>query len=377
MTTAMVTQRPAPLALPEIQDLAGHFLKSGLFSDVRDESQAVVKILAGQEIGVGPFAAMKNIFIIKNRTVMAAELMASQVKASGRYDYRVIEHTERICTIAFLQAGEEIGRSTFTWADAERADLSRKETYRAWPRNMLWARAMSNGVRWHCPDIFGGATFYTPEEAHLSVSFAEDGSETVETPLATEPWDPLIGTTTEGVDYIQARDGKFWTPSECKVHGHWTQTSQRDGSVWVRCTETGTPNGAHFNADGYCVHGPRELLGVEIESLALDSEMSAVTDTVAAEASTVESAKISRSDLKIFARWLSDYELTADDITKITGPMAKSGKPAVSIYIAETTPEDKPMLARLWTLLHAAYVRHHGEEPETVPPEIEAQEGEG
>ena len=32
------------------------------------------------------------------------------------------------------------------------------------PRNMLFARAMSNGQKWYCPDAFNGATVYTPEE---------------------------------------------------------------------------------------------------------------------------------------------------------------------------------------------------------------------
>jgi hypothetical protein len=29
---------------------------------------------------------------------------------------------------------------------------------------MLFARAMSNGVRWFCPDVFSGNTVYTPDE---------------------------------------------------------------------------------------------------------------------------------------------------------------------------------------------------------------------
>jgi len=29
---------------------------------------------------------------------------------------------------------------------------------------MLFARAISNGVRWYCPDVFSGAAVYTPDE---------------------------------------------------------------------------------------------------------------------------------------------------------------------------------------------------------------------
>ena len=31
-------------------------------------------------------------------------------------------------------------------------------------RNMLFARAISNGARWYCPDLFSGNPVYVPEE---------------------------------------------------------------------------------------------------------------------------------------------------------------------------------------------------------------------
>jgi len=64
------------------------------------------------------------------------------------------------CTIEFYEDGRAIGRSRFTIEDAKRAGTKNMDKY---PRNMLFARAMSNGVRWFCPDVFGQAV-YTPEE---------------------------------------------------------------------------------------------------------------------------------------------------------------------------------------------------------------------
>jgi hypothetical protein len=39
---------------------------------------------------------------------------------------------------------------------------------------MLFARAMSNGVKWFCPDVMNGSTVYTPEE--LGADVDEDGN---------------------------------------------------------------------------------------------------------------------------------------------------------------------------------------------------------
>jgi hypothetical protein len=47
--------------------------------------------------------------------------------------------------------------------DAKAANL-KGENWTNYPRNMLFARAVSNGAKWFCPDLFGGAPVYTPEE---------------------------------------------------------------------------------------------------------------------------------------------------------------------------------------------------------------------
>src|SRR3990167_7021515 len=66
---------------------------------------------------------------------------------------------------------ESIGVSTFTVADAKAAGTQNLTKF---PRNMLFARAISNGVRWFCPDVFSGSAVYTPEELGAIVD-AETG----------------------------------------------------------------------------------------------------------------------------------------------------------------------------------------------------------
>ena len=144
--------------------------KSGFFQDTRDASQAMVKILAGQEMGFGAFASMSGIFIIQGRPSIGANLMASAVKGSWRYDYRVKEMSDSVCEIQFFERTggklEPIGVSKFTIEDAKKAQTKNLDKF---PRNMLFARAISNGVKWYCPDVFNGAAVYTPEELGAEV----------------------------------------------------------------------------------------------------------------------------------------------------------------------------------------------------------------
>jgi hypothetical protein len=144
----------------EIQVMAKAFAESGMFTDAKQMGQAFVKIQAGQEIGIPPFAAMSGIHIIQGKPTLGAGLIASAVKGSGKYDYKVPQLDDKICSIDFYQGSEKIGNSTFTIEDAKKALTKNIDKF---PKNMLFARAISNGVKWFCPDVFSGPV-YVPEE---------------------------------------------------------------------------------------------------------------------------------------------------------------------------------------------------------------------
>jgi hypothetical protein len=151
------------LPISELMNLAKAFAESGMFADTKSAAQAIVKIQAGQEIGIPPFAAMTGIHIIQGKPTIGAGLIASRLKGSGKYDYRVIEASEKVCSIDFYQGNTKIGNSTFTIEDAKKALTKNIDKF---PKNMLFARAISNGVKWYCPDIFSGPV-YVPEEMQV------------------------------------------------------------------------------------------------------------------------------------------------------------------------------------------------------------------
>jgi hypothetical protein len=150
----------------DLMTLGGVLAKSGYFTDAREEAQAVVKVLAGQEMGIGAIAAMTGIYIVKNKVQVGANILAGLVKRSVRYDYRVKQLDDTACVLAFFERNhdgkfEPIGESNFSLDDAKKAEVGNLGKF---PRNMLFARAMSNGVKWFCADVTGGATVYTPGE---------------------------------------------------------------------------------------------------------------------------------------------------------------------------------------------------------------------
>ena len=153
------------LDIVQIKEIAGAMVNAKMFPDLESANTAFVKILAGQEMGIAPFQAMSGIHIIQGRATLAANLMAAKVLESGRYKYRVKTITDEIAIVEFfaLENGKwvSIGLSDFSQKDAQIAGTKNMSKF---PRNMLMARAISNGVKWFCPDVFGGSPVYVEGE---------------------------------------------------------------------------------------------------------------------------------------------------------------------------------------------------------------------
>lgn len=148
------------MSFNDMYQMSDVFAKSEMFTDAKSAAQALVKIQAGQELGIPPFASMSGVHIIQGKPTIGAGLMAGKVKASGKYDYKVIEQSDKACIVDFYQGTSKIGTSSFTMDDAKKAGTKNLDKF---PRNMLFARAISNGVKWFCPDLFA-TSVYTPEE---------------------------------------------------------------------------------------------------------------------------------------------------------------------------------------------------------------------
>lgn len=189
-TDLATTPRPAAIAPALISDaeidrtyrVAKALAMSNFFKDAKQAEQAFAKILLGRDLGLSPTQAMIGIHIVEGKPEMSANLQAQRVReyrgAEGqRYDYKVVEHTDKVCKLAFRRKEadgdwEDLGVETFTIEDAARAGLAGKQVWKAYTRNMLFARCLSNGVAFHCPEVMGGHRVYHEGEIETTAPAA-------------------------------------------------------------------------------------------------------------------------------------------------------------------------------------------------------------
>lgn len=226
MTTelAKMANVPAIRSMDDLERMASLFAASGFFKDSKEAAQCGVCILAGVEAGFDAFASVTGVHIIQGKPTFSANLMATAVKRSGRYNFRVLEHTDDVCKIAFFERWgsewQEVGQSSFSLDDAKRANLLSNPTWKNYPRNMLYARAMSNGVRWYAPDALG-VNAYTPEE--LGANVDADGN------VLSLPEAPSTPKVPTGPQMVTAAQIKAIT--EAFSRGQFTDNSEGKGDT--------------------------------------------------------------------------------------------------------------------------------------------------
>ena len=207
------------LSYAEIEQIGKAFVASKMFGDDMDRtSMAITKIMAGQELGLAPFASMRAVHVIEGNATLSANTMAGMVKSSGRYDYDIKKKELDGCVIDFyeIRSGKrtKIGTETFDIDEARMAGMfdpecdeapikhnirkitmykkgggswqkdgcNCKANWKNYPKAMMFARAISNGVRTYCPDVFSGMLVYTPDE--LNAQVRADGT-VIDVDLAT------------------------------------------------------------------------------------------------------------------------------------------------------------------------------------------------
>ena len=173
--------------IDDVMRVASIAVKSNTFA-FKNPEEAAIKIMYGLEMGLPVFAALTGVVLIQGKPTMSSNLIASLIKRSGRYDYTVPQWDETRCTIVFTQHGKTVGESTFTMDDAHRAGLLRGgSNWDKYPRAMLFARAITQGARAYCADVFVGPV-YDPEELTPEAAYAAPTPPTVTvnaTPVST------------------------------------------------------------------------------------------------------------------------------------------------------------------------------------------------
>jgi hypothetical protein len=150
-----------------LRELAESFAKSGYYRDATRPEQVLVKLLMGKELGLSMLASMAGLQIVEGKPELAAGTLAALIKKSGKYDFRIKEHTNEGCTLVFYQLKPEkeiLGEVTYALDDAKRAGLAGRTNWTRNPSDMYFARAVSRGYRRHTPDAASLTTIYVEGE---------------------------------------------------------------------------------------------------------------------------------------------------------------------------------------------------------------------
>ena len=226
---AVELHKATPLSANEAMNL-GSIAVQALVGGSANQAEAAMKIIRGHELGVGAAASIENIYVVNQKTAMSAGLIGALIKGSEKYNFRVVEHDNEHCKMDFLEDGELCGVSEFTIEDAKQAKLVKPNSpWINYPKNMLFARALTNGARWYCPDVFQGHV-YTPEELGdrvVTVSPAPNGYQTAAQPIQSNPvledWlstvpQAVVGAVIEPFVREVYDSTIGWETEECPIH---------------------------------------------------------------------------------------------------------------------------------------------------------------
>jgi hypothetical protein len=193
--------------------LAKALAASGVFKDAREWQQAFAKILMGKDLGLTPVQSLMGLDIVEGNLQMRGVLLGSFIRDSGKYEYKLLEHTNEGAEVMFLgfpqdekeegfvkRAGrywEVLGIETFTIADAAKAGLVKpKSNWEKYPKNMNVWRCLSNGVKFLMPDLMKGIAVYTEADSfddQEGVHGAIDAPSAPDDPMEVVRWVGTVG----------------------------------------------------------------------------------------------------------------------------------------------------------------------------------------
>lgn len=151
-------------SMDDLARMAGAVAKSGMFKDANTPERAAVKMMFAMAMGFEPITGLTGVDLIEGNPSPNGHFWAAALESHPRYDYNVKDSTDLRCVIEFYRDGELRGVVRWTMEDAKRAGLAHKDNWKKYPRAMLYNRAMAEGGRMYCPQLFGGVRAYVPEE---------------------------------------------------------------------------------------------------------------------------------------------------------------------------------------------------------------------
>jgi hypothetical protein len=146
--------------MADIQKMAKVAADSKMFG-FKNEAEAMAIMLLCQAEDMHPAIAMRDYHVIQGRPALKSDAMLARFQTSGG-KVNWTSYTDEVVTGVFSHPqGGDVSIS-WTMEMAHRLGFTKKENWRNYPRAMLRARCISEGIRTVFPACVAGV--YTPEE---------------------------------------------------------------------------------------------------------------------------------------------------------------------------------------------------------------------
>ena len=144
----------------DIEKMANAVAASKLFG-VKNANEAIALMLVAQAEGMHPATAARDYHVIQGRPALKADAMLARFQqAGGSVQWK--EYTDEKVTGVFSHPQGGTLELSWTLQQAKSIGIANKDNWKNYPRAMLRARVISEGIRSVYPGCVVGV--YTPEE---------------------------------------------------------------------------------------------------------------------------------------------------------------------------------------------------------------------
>jgi len=195
----------------DMQQMADAMARSQLFG-MKKPDEVLALMLVAQANGQHPAAAARDYDIIQGRPSKKAEAMLRDfLLAGGQVEWH--SYTDNKCDATFSHPQGGSVRVDWDMARVKKAQISNTAMYQKYPRNMLRARCISEGVRTVYPVATGG--MYAPEEAEAMPRVERDmgAAEVVEPEMPAGLLEAAQTAAMEGTEAFRA----YWKAASAEA----------------------------------------------------------------------------------------------------------------------------------------------------------------
>ena len=143
------------IPMADVERMAAAVAASGLFG-LKSPQQAIALMLVAQAEGLHPATAAQDYDIIQGRAARKTHSVLARFQQSGG-SVQWHELTDQTAEATFSHPAGGSLRIAWTFAQAQKAGLTNKDNWRNYPRAMLRARCIAEGVRAVYPAAIGGS----------------------------------------------------------------------------------------------------------------------------------------------------------------------------------------------------------------------------